>query len=442
MSAVPDVVLYWLRSDLRLHDNEALAWAAAHGAAVLPVTCFDPRQFGRTALGFPATGPFRARFLIESVADLRSSLEELGSGLAVRTGLPEQVLPVLAAECGAHLVVAQQEPAPADAAIEEAVRAELDADGRELRLFWGSTVVHRDDRSAVGVDDFRVRPPLSVPRAFPPLPNVPLGRMPALGDFGLHAPELDRRAALEPRGGEAAGFQRLVAWMWTSNALGAYADPPTPERPTPEPSRLSPWLAHGCLSPRFVHAQVLEYERRRVRNAGTRAFVAALLARDACRWAALDGRLPALESPAASPAERRRLDAWRTGRTGLPFADAALRELRLTGLLGHDARRDVAHQLVHDLALDWRLGAAWFASQLLDHDACISTAHWMAAAGLPDGPLAPEPRLDPLAAGRHLDPTGATIRRWLPRLAPLPDATIHDPRPSQTPSGEWVERTM
>lgn len=437
-----DVVLYWLRNDLRLHDNEALAWAAAHGAAVLPVYCFDPRQFDRTAVGFPATGPFRARFLIESVADLRASLEELGSGLAVRVGVPEQVLPRLASECGAHLVVAQQEPAPADAAIEEDVRAELEADGRELRLFWGSTIVHRDDRSAAGAEDFRVRAPLSVPRAFPPLPNIARGRMPTLGDLALRAPEQDPRAALQPRGGEAAGFQRLVAWMWTGNALGAYADEPTPERPTtPDTSRLSPWLALGCLSPRFVHAQVLEYERRRVRNAGTRAFVAALLARDACRWAALDGRLPLLDIPAVGAGERRRLDAWRTGRTGLPFADAALRELRLTGWLGHDARRVVAHQLVHDLGLDWRLGAAWFASQLLDHDACISTAHWMAAAGLPDGPLAPEPRLDPLAAGRRLDPTGATIRRWLPRLAPLPDDAIHTPRPPQTPSGESTERT-
>lgn len=60
---------------------------------VLPVYCFDPRFFKSSAWGTPKTGPHRAAFLLESVADLKGSLQQLGSGLVVAVGKPEEVIP-------------------------------------------------------------------------------------------------------------------------------------------------------------------------------------------------------------------------------------------------------------------------------------------------------------------------------------------------------------
>ncbi|WP_460503369.1 deoxyribodipyrimidine photo-lyase, partial [Hymenobacter agri] len=72
-------VLYWLRNDLRLHDNEALTAAAAAATTLLPVYCFDPVQLGPDAyLGLARTGPHRLPFLLETLADLQRRYAALG----------------------------------------------------------------------------------------------------------------------------------------------------------------------------------------------------------------------------------------------------------------------------------------------------------------------------------------------------------------------------
>lgn len=70
--------LVWYRNDLRLQDHEPMYRALQTGDPVLPVYCFDPRQFADTSFGFPKTGAFRGQFLLESVADLGQSLRQLG----------------------------------------------------------------------------------------------------------------------------------------------------------------------------------------------------------------------------------------------------------------------------------------------------------------------------------------------------------------------------
>ena len=91
-------LLLWFRNDLRLHDNCILNEAAKRVETnevkdVVPVFCFDPRMFQRSAWGNIKTGPFRAKFLLESVADLKASLREIGSDLVVAVGKPEEILP-------------------------------------------------------------------------------------------------------------------------------------------------------------------------------------------------------------------------------------------------------------------------------------------------------------------------------------------------------------
>ena len=85
--------IVWFRQDLRLHDNEALTDALKSCEEVIPVFIFDERVFmGKTKFGFPKTGNFRAKFIIESVADLRQSLRQSGTDLIVRTGKPEEII--------------------------------------------------------------------------------------------------------------------------------------------------------------------------------------------------------------------------------------------------------------------------------------------------------------------------------------------------------------
>lgn len=94
---------------MRVHDNEALVTASRESLCVLPVFCFDPRDYGKSTAGFDKTGPYRAQFLLECVANLRSSLRERGSDLFVRIGQPEQVLVDLAKSVGADGLYVHQE---------------------------------------------------------------------------------------------------------------------------------------------------------------------------------------------------------------------------------------------------------------------------------------------------------------------------------------------
>src|SRR6478735_7980883 len=92
------VILVWFRNDLRIHDNEILSEAVRRADKVLPVYIFDPFYFKTSALGALKTGSFRARFLLEAVADLRKNLQAFDADLLIRTGDPADVLTQLAEE--------------------------------------------------------------------------------------------------------------------------------------------------------------------------------------------------------------------------------------------------------------------------------------------------------------------------------------------------------
>lgn len=107
-------VLLWFRgTDLRLRDNlvvdaaSALVASGSGDVDVLPVFCFDPRTFAASAWGTPKTGGRRARFLLESVLDLKRSLRDVGSDLLVAVGKPEDVIPRYLLEGGTNVVLTQ-----------------------------------------------------------------------------------------------------------------------------------------------------------------------------------------------------------------------------------------------------------------------------------------------------------------------------------------------
>ena len=95
-------ILVWFRNDLRIHDNESLYQASQEaqqkGVQIFPIYCFDPKHFTKTSFGFEKTGAFRAKFLIESVANLRENLRSLNSDLIVRFGKPESIISELIQE--------------------------------------------------------------------------------------------------------------------------------------------------------------------------------------------------------------------------------------------------------------------------------------------------------------------------------------------------------
>ncbi len=429
-------VIVWLRNDLRLHDHAPLSEALRGSAPLALVYCIDPRQFCTLHIGVPKTGAFRARFLLESLSALRDACRYRGGELIVRVGEPECVLPELASALGARELYFHKETAPEEAAVERTVIERLRGVRCRGTGFAGHSLVHADDlpfdvrdlpdtfsqyRSRVE-RDASIREPLPAPRALTSV-SIDAGVLPSLADLGLTEPRADARATYRFEGGEAAGLRRVQSWIWDDDRLRTYKATRNGLLRVDDSSKFSPWLALGCLSPRVVYSEVRRYEASRVRNADTEWMVFELRWRDyfqlvAQKWGA---RLFAAGGLNNLPYPWRRLDdagvrddfaAWTSGRTGFPLVDAAMRELAATGYTSNRARQNVASFLTRVLGIDWRLGASWFESQLVDYDVASNWGNWAYVAGV--GNDARGFRFfNVLKQAREYDPFGEYARHWL-----------------------------
>lgn len=442
-------IIIWLRNDLRLLDNELFQLAQKTDAPVAPVFCFDPRQFAETEYGFPKTDWQRAEFLIESVADLRRQLRERGADLIVRHGRPEQVLPELAAKISARRILFQEEVSPEEVAAEDALEQALAGSGVSLESIWGSTLFHHDDLP-IAIDDlpdiftqFRklvekkasVRSLFDIPDKLRPAEGIDdPGKLPDLATLGVDKPDFapDDRAAIRFKGGETEALARLDHYLWESDAIASYKETRNGLLGADYSSKFSAWLACGCLSPRTIYHEVKDYEAERTANSSTYWMIFELIWRDYFRFVGMKfGKK--LFLPGGIRNERgdwRRdlglFEKWKAGRTGVPFIDANMIELYRTGFMSNRGRQNAASFLVKDLKIDWRMGAAWFESQLVDYDPCSNYGNWNYVAGIGNDPR--ENRyFNVLSQASRYDTEAEYVKHWIPALEPLPEKKAHQP---------------
>jgi deoxyribodipyrimidine photo-lyase len=462
--SMADTALVRFHTDLRVHDNGALA-RTVDADRVLPVYCFDPREFEQSEYGPAKTGPYRARFLRESVRDLRESLRDLGGDLAVRHGEPESVIPDLAAEHGADRVCFETKPATEEYAVEGALVDALGDRGIAAERTWGKTLYHIEDlpTDVDEIDDTftpwreevereaTVRDTHPMPDSIR-TPDVEPGEIPTLADLGIEASdgdgasdrgkpsdagdpdgigEPDDRAVLDFRGGETAGLARLEEYVWERDRLREYKETRNGLLGADYSSKFSPWLALGCLSPRRVHQEVERYERERVANDSTYWLVFELLWRDFMTFQ-FERHGGAFFTPTGIRdvhkdwrRDEQGFGRWAAGETGVPFVDANVRELNATGYMSNRGRQNVASFLADVLGIDWRLGAAHFEAKLLDYDVCSNWGNWAYQAGV--GNDSRDNYFDVLSQGERYDPDGQYVRHWLPELGGLPAEAAREP---------------
>lgn len=436
------MILCWFRNDLRLHDHPALSAAVAQGP-VVPVYVLDPRQLARTGFGFRRLGAYRAQFLLEGLADLRARLQALGSDLVIARGLPEAVLPTLAVHYGAQALHYCHATGTEEAATEAAVVEALQAVGCAARGHEGQTLLHPTDLPLPlealpeVFTDFRkvvegrtlVRPPLPAPTRLssPPLEPTPLLTWDELG----HTPPTpDPRAVLPFVGGETAALARLEDYFWHADRLRHYKDTRNGLLGADYSTKFSPWLAQGSLSPRWVYAETKRYERERHRGDGSYWLFFELLWRDYFHFIARKHgprlfRVGGLRGAHSYPwdTDRALFEAWAQGRTGYPILDANLRELAQTGYMSNRGRQLVASFLTKNLGLDWRLGAEWFESLLIDYDPASNYGNWNYLAGIGNDARGFR-YFHPGVQAEKYDPQAHYIKHWLPELATVPSTRL------------------
>jgi deoxyribodipyrimidine photo-lyase len=440
-------VLIWYRNDLRLHDHAPLMQAIEEGAKVRSIYCIDDRQFGRTKFGFPKTGACRSQFLLESVADLRESWRSRGSDLIIRRGLPELIIPELVAQLGITDVYYHREVTAEEIAVETAMAAALKLANVSCKSFWGHTLYRLQDlpfslphlpelftKFRKDVEkECGVAKVLATPASLPPLPaDLDPGKLPSLTELGLEAAHADSRGVLEFKGGETAGMARLDEYFWQRDQLRLYKETRNGMLGADYSSKFSAWLALGCLSPRYIYEQVRKYEDDRIENDSTYWLIFELLWRDYFRFiCAKHGnkifRQSGLQGVDLSWKEDwPRFDLWREGKTGFPLVDANMRELAATGFMSNRGRQNVASFLTKNLGIDWRMGAEWFESMLIDYDVCSNWGNWNYTAGV--GNDARGFRFfNIIKQSQDYDRAGRYVKHWLPELENIPAAKVHEP---------------
>ena len=463
------LVVHWFRhQDLRLHDNQALTHSLKVGdGACLPVFCFDPKIFGdkaRTPFGNLKFGSKRAKFLLESVEDLRRSLNKIGCGLVVTHEEPAVFFDRLAekmkqADLDLHVCV-QEEVLKEEKDAVKSVRAALQKHSSQSKVeeIWGSTMYDLEDLPFD--DDLSDMPDVFTPfrnkvekncKIGSPLEsplNVPLlaacydfavpymKNMPSLEDLGYTQEQIEfanfhtKKSVMKFKGGETEALARVKAYIWQRDLLRTYFETRNGMLGADYSTKFSPWLAHGCLSPREVARQCREYEQLRVQNKSTYWVVFELLWRDYCKFFCLKhGNTVFFPSGTIGNHKNwstytENAEAWKEGRTGYPLVDANMRELAASGFMSNRGRQNVASFLAIDLNHDWRFGADWFESMLLDYDVYSNWYNWCAAAGQTGGRLN---RFNIVKQSKDYDRKGAYVRRWCPELLKVPTEFVHEP---------------
>jgi len=414
--------LWWIRRDLRLRDNPALASALAQGGGVVPVFVLDDNLLQKPAQK-------RQAFLFAALKSLESELKKKGSGLVVRRGDPLVEIPGLAAESAATHVFAEEDYSPYAANRDAAVARQVN-----LRLVHGlgvhppPAVTRADGKPYTVFTPFsrawKALPfnghPLPAPAGLPPLPELP----------SIDLPDAEAPAGF-PASEDEAG-RRLEGFL--SGLVSDYPDDRN-RMDLEGTSALSPYLRFGLLSARSAAAAALQaiHEGSPDSRKGAEVWLNELIWREF--YQSILYHFPYVLGTAFNPAFRgirwsgdeQHLRAWQQGLTGYPVVDAGMRQLVQTGWMHNRARMITASFLVKDLLINWQEGERWFMRHLVDGDPAANNGGWQWTAGTGTD-AAPYFRIfNPILQGKKFDPLGAYVRRWLPELADVPGRYIQTP---------------
>jgi deoxyribodipyrimidine photo-lyase len=413
--------ILWLRRDLRLGDHPAWIAALKAGGPVVPVFILDD-----AAASLGAAPKWRLGLGLEAYG---KALEARGSRLILRRGEPLEVLRALVRETGAGAVHWSRLYDPGAIARDKAVKAGLHEDGIDVQshpdhlLFEPWTVEtgeggHYKVYSPMwrAVKDRDVAAPLGAPgdlkapKAWPASDDLADWHMAAAMNRGA-----DVCLPYQQVGEQAA--QERLAWF-TEESIDRYRT----RRDLPSvdgTSHLSENLALGEISP----AQCWHAGLRALHEgaAGAETWLKELVWREFAyhliyhtpRIATRNWREKWDEFLWNEEGGTPEVTAWKQGRTGIPFVDAAMREMYVTGRMHNRARMIVASYLTKHLMTHWRIGQAWFDEHLTDWDIASNALGWQWAAG--SGPDAtPYFRIfNPESQLEKFDPEGRYARAWI-----------------------------
>ena len=435
-----DTGLVWLRRDLRLDDNGALAAALATCRRVYCAFVFD-RAILDPLLAAGVTADRRVEFIHAAIIELDSRLRRHGAALVVVHASAVEAIPRLASDLGVDMVFAAEDYEPAARERDAAVERALTADGRSFFRCKDQVIFEKSEVVTGAGRPFGVFTPYKnawlrrlTPSELAPRGSAadlarlaaPPGRhpIPTLESLGFTRSNL---AQLKIPTGESGGQalfdefkSRIDRYDETRNFPAARG-----------PSYLSVHLRFGTVSIRTLARFAADQD-----SVGAQTWLSELIWRDFYQmilWhhphvvdRAYRPEYDAIQwetGPAAVDA----FAAWCAGGTGYPLVDAAMAQINQTGYMHNRLRMVAASFLTKDLGIDWRLGEQYFARHLNDFDLAANNGGWQWAASTGCDAQPYFRIFNPVTQSEKFDPDGSFIRRYLPQLAGFDAKEIHAP---------------
>ncbi|UTM59033.1 DASH family cryptochrome [Photobacterium sp. CCB-ST2H9] len=424
--------LFVFSYDLRLHDNPALQRISEQVDNLLCLYCL-PRQ---TKDSFPdhisQWGEHRREFLLASLADLNAQLAEQHQHqfLMIRDTPLEDTIDNLIDQYPITIIGRSEQAGY----YENRSWAYIESQYPEITfltepthtLFTRKLLPFPLNELPANFTQFRLmvengdcRPEADTELLLPPPPSLPEGA--PLHPVNLTLPRTSLYTSYTDShqfiGGETAALVHMKQYF-SGDLPARYKDTRNALDGWENSTKFSPWLALGCLSPVTVLRSLAEYHQTVIQNESTEWIAFELLWREYFQWYAhtYQQKLFYYHGIRQKGPENRhhenRFQQWCKGETGYPIVDACMRQLNHTGYMSNRGRQLVASCFVHELALDWRYGAAYFEQQLIDYDVASNWGNWQYLAG-----VGADPRgwryFDLQKQTDLYDPERKFIRHWL-----------------------------
>ncbi|XP_060172789.1 (6-4)DNA photolyase isoform X1 [Lycium barbarum] len=449
--------LMWFRKGLRIHDNPALEYAANGSRFLYPVFVIDPHYMEpdptASSPGSAKAGLNRIQFLLESLVDLDLSLKKVGSRLLVLKGDPGEVLIHCLKEWSIGKLCFEYDTEPYYQALDEKVKSYASAAGIEIfspvshTLYNPADIIQKNGGSPplsyqsflklAGQPSWASTPLSTTISSLPPIGNTgsfAVSVVPTVRELGYEDLREDERTPF--KGGESEALKRLRESIankeWVANFEKPKGDPSAFLKPAT--TVLSPYLKFGCLSSRYFYQCIQDIQKSIKKHTSPPvSLLGQLLWRDFFYTVAfgtpnfdqMKGNRICKQIPWKNDDEL--LAAWRDSRTGFPWIDAIMAQLRKWGWMHHLARHSVACFLTRgDLFVHWEKGRDVFERLLIDSDWSINNGNWMWLSC--SSFFYQYNRIySPISFGKKYDPAGNYIRHFLPVLKDMPKEYIYEP---------------
>ena len=446
------ITVIWLRQDLRIHDNALWQRAASLGVPVLPVYVLPDHWLAPAQTGLDRLAPAKARFLQQSLDALAEQLAVHNMTLWTACANPVTLFTAWHQQQPLQIVTGAAQAPEENAWLVQLRDAGITVICDETQPLFQWQQLPFDDEFPASFSRFRrkvegkraprVAEPLPVPRHWPAMATTPMWPA-AMGPYQTAQQVCANRAQyaadsaghyFDLAGGEPSAQAWLNSYVFEQRYIRHYKATRNQLIGEGFSSRMSAYLAWGCLSPRTLWQQTLAYDAQYGDSEHSYWLRFELLWREFFHWSlrhygdqyfyysGIQPQAPARHPPLSSR-QQGWWQRWCEADTGIPFVDANLKELLTTGFMSNRGRQNVASFFIHDMGLDWRWGAEFFQHHLLDDDVASNWGNWAYIAGVGHDPRGGR-RFSLTKQAHRYDADGAYVRHWLPSLQSLSASQI------------------